>query len=822
MVAEYTTDELAEGSDDEKRLEKAERAAEVKAAKRRKKRGGGVAGLGRPRGQPRPPAPLAVAAQAAALQFQPTNTARRPGAAMASGQRAVGPCFACGEMGHLRLHCPKITAAADSGRRWYPFHTSDSSDNVCGVAGNRPDKKCDVVCVGDMWGDAAGVATTGELVVDQAPGFEVARQWEVEDVGLACQPQTISVKGRLRGHAGFWKEVLKAPPYVLSTIEAGYILPLKSEPTPHYQRNQASAMQNAGFVQQSIEELLASGCVMEVPEPPHVCSPMSVVENSVGKKRLVVNLRHLNRFLWKQKFKYEDLRVAMLLFEKGDFLFSFDLKSGYHHIDINEAHFKYLGVSWAGRFYVFTVLPFGLCTASFIFTKIVRALVRYWRAEGLRIVVYLDDELCAVKGQQAAVKASRLVQATLESTGFVAHATKSVWLPTQRLEWLGFVVDVALGHIEIPQEKIAALQCLLRRACQSRLVVAKRLASIVGRIISMGLAFGPVSRFMTRCLYAVLESRYAWCDVLTLSDEAMDELTFWSSSLEEYNVQPIWHSPSAVRVVYSDASDTGYGGFVVEHGTCISHGQWTAAEAGLSSTWRELAAVWLVLLSVAQKLANYRVRWFTDNQNVVRILQVGSRKPDLQAVALKVFALVVRYQIRLEPEWVPRELNEKADYLSRIVDYDYWFVNPSVFEELNVLWGPHTVDRFADFHNRQLPRFNSRCWNPGTEAVDAFTVHWGQDNNWWCPPVALIPRVIGHARGCEAAGTLIVPYWPSGPFWPLVHPSAGSFAEFVTERRELPLSELLILPGLSGSSLFHGEMPNTKVLALRCNFPRNM
>ena len=42
MVAEYTTDELAEGSDDEKRLEKAERAAEVKVAKRRKKRGGGV------------------------------------------------------------------------------------------------------------------------------------------------------------------------------------------------------------------------------------------------------------------------------------------------------------------------------------------------------------------------------------------------------------------------------------------------------------------------------------------------------------------------------------------------------------------------------------------------------------------------------------------------------------------------------------------------------------------------------------------------------------------------------------------------------------
>lgn len=123
----------------------------------------------------------------------------------------------------------------------------------------------------------------------------------------------------------------------------------------------------------------------------------------------------------------------------------------------------------------------------------------------------------------------------------------------------------------------------------------------------MSLAFGPVSRLMTRSLYTVLESRVAWCDMLTLSSEAMQELAFWASSLEEYNAQRIWHSPSAVRVVYSDASDTGYGGFVVEHGACILHGQWTVDEAGKSSTWRELVAVHRILCSVASRLANGRV-----------------------------------------------------------------------------------------------------------------------------------------------------------------------------------------------------------------------
>ena len=55
-----------------------------------------------------------------------------------------------------------------------------------------------------------------------------------------------------------------------------------------------------------------------------------------------------------------------------------------------------------------------------------------------------------------------------------------------------------------------------------------------------------------------------------------------------------------------------------------------------------------------KKLANYHVFWFTDNQNVVRILRVGSKKPDLHAVAM-VFNLTICYQIHLEPEWVPRE-----------------------------------------------------------------------------------------------------------------------------------------------------------------------
>ena len=76
---------------------------------------------------------------------------------------------------------------------------------------------------------------------------------------------------------------------------------------------------------------------------PHVCSPLSVVISNSGKKRLVIDLRYLNQHLLREKFKYEDLRSAMLMFEKGDFMFSFDLKAGYHHVDIHKKHWQYLG-----------------------------------------------------------------------------------------------------------------------------------------------------------------------------------------------------------------------------------------------------------------------------------------------------------------------------------------------------------------------------------------------------------------------------------------------------------------------------------------------
>lgn len=357
----------------------------------------------------------------------------------------------------------------------------------------------------------------------------------------------------------------------------------------------------------------------------------------------------------------------------------------------------------------------------------------------------------------------------------------------------------------------------MQQAKDSRSIQATALARIMGKIISMALALGPVTRLMTRSLYTVLNARRSWCQYLLLTADAMEELSFWLEHIDKFNGQNIWPRASAVRVVYSDASSTGFGGYCVEHGDQVVTGQWSKEETTQSSTWRELRAVRLVLDTICQKVKNFRVRWFTDNQNVARIILYGSRKPILQEEALAIFATCVNHHIRLEPEWIPREANEFADYLSKLVDYDDWMLNPTVFKELDSQWGPHTIDRFADVHNRQLARFNSRYWYPGTEAVDTFTCNWGGENNWWCPPVHLVPRLLKHAEVTKAEGTLVVPQWVSAPFWPLLFPDGKKAATFIKQVVELPRQKDLFLPGQTGLNIFNGT-PNTTVLALRLSF----
>ena len=67
-------------------------------------------------------------------------------------------------------------------------------------------------------------------------------------------------------------------------------------------------------------------------------------------------------------------------------------------------------------------------------------------------------------------------------------------------------------------------------------------------------------------------------------------------------------------------------------------------------------------------------------------------------------------------------------------DSSNWKLNPKVFHSIDQLWGPLTIDLFADRMNTQLRNYVSWFPDPFSQATDAFQIPWSNMKGYW-PPV---------------------------------------------------------------------------------------
>ena len=105
-----------------------------------------------------------------------------------------------------------------------------------------------------------------------------------------------------------------------------------------------------------------------------------------------------------------------------------------------------------------------------------------------------------------------------------------------------------------------------------------------------------------------------------------------------------------------------------------------------------------------------------------------------------------------------------------------------------------------------------------TEQVDAFTADWSGEVNWILPPPYLVPKVIQHMRYGGEDGTLIVPLWPSAPWWPLLTVNGCYPQSWILDWMDLPLKDDMFIPATAESGLFGLGIPSYWVLALRICF----
>ena len=141
-------------------------------------------------------------------------------------------------------------------------------------------------------------------------------------------------------------------------------------------------------------------------------------------------------------------------------------------------------------------------------------------------------------------------------------------------------------------------------------------------------------------MYLAIETRVSRDSFISCSPRVINELQFWHKNVSQLNGRDLFDKTQVFdSVVYSDASQLGYWGYVSDKQNLVCQGQWSAYKKRKSSTWWELRAVYYMLPSIGHILKGHKVQWYTDNQNVTRIIDRGSTKPDLHTLAEEIVYL---------------------------------------------------------------------------------------------------------------------------------------------------------------------------------------
>lgn len=542
------------------------------------------------------------------------------------------------------------------------------------------------------------------------------------------------------------------------------------------------------------------------PSQDQFLSPFFLRDKSSGGKRFILNLRDLNCYIDPPHFKLEDWRTVVRLMLPGTQMATLDLEDAYFLIPIHEKHRRYLRFQWRKTTYQFTALPFGLSTAPYIFTKILRPVVTHLREKGYQSIVYLDDFLLLGSSIDECKANVNATIGLLESLGFVINLSKSQLKPSPRRKFLGFIFDSNEQSISIPPLRREKLLNLTASMARKPTCSIREFASLIGSLVSVcpatqyGLLY--TKRFESEKFLALAGSSDDYSATMELSPHLQEDFSWWINIFSNPGQVNRIRSGEFSREIFSDASLNGWGASCGESRT---HGWWPESDKSCYINALELKAAFNALQCFASDLRDCDILLRVDNTTALAYInKFGSVQfPHLSDISRQIWRWCEDRNIFIFASYISSLQNSIADAESRIRDPDTeWTLSEEAFHRVSRTFGPFDVDLFASQINNKCDAYVSWFPDPGSVAVDAFTLSWRRLSFYAFPPFILLPRVLRKLVDDEATGTLVVPWWPSQPWFPLF--------------RRLLISKPIILPPNHSLlySPFRDYHPSWKTLSL--------
>jgi hypothetical protein len=176
-------------------------------------------------------------------------------------------------------------------------------------------------------------------------------------------------------------------------------------------------------------------------------------------------------------------------------------------------------------------LPFGWTSSPRIWEAVCRVLAAALRRAGIRVLIYVDDFLLALRSKEEAYRSRILIEAVFTAISITRAPAKGQWVPSHVLDdHLGFRIStVDRGSLKVPERRCRVLRVLARDllrevASSRRQVCSDKLLVFTGTAVSC-IAAIPQARLRLRSLFDCQEE---YRPRSTLHRAQLRDLVWWT------------------------------------------------------------------------------------------------------------------------------------------------------------------------------------------------------------------------------------------------------------------------------------------------------
>ena len=488
-----------------------------------------------------------------------------------------------------------------------------------------------------------------------------------------------------------WRKALSTHPdrrfcqYITDGLEKGFRIGFNynSQSIRSAKSNMRSATQHPQVVSDYITRECMERRMLELQQQDQVdglqISRFGVIpkKNQPGKWRLITDLSSPNGASVNDGIdpalcslayaSIDDAAAHILTLGKGTLLAKLDIKSAYRTVPVHPDDRPLLAVSWQGKVYIDTALPFGLRSAPKIFNSIADALE--WiiaQAVADPVLHYLDDFLFfGAPKTDNCYRALRVAKGTCTTLGAPLAEEKSEG-PSVVLPFLGIEVDTEALELRLPAEKLLRLKTLLASWQGKKVCTKRELLSLIGHLQHACKVIKPGRTFLRRMIDLSTSAKELHHHI-RLNLGFRSDLCWWATFLQRWNgvgmLATLGHQTPQVTVL-SDAS--GRWGCAAFCGSDWFQFPWQGRWEEVHITIKELLPIVVAGAIWGSRWSGLRIQCLCDNAAVVPILNSGSSKHPLAMHLMRsLFFISAHFKFTLVARHIPGRHNQAADALSR-------------------------------------------------------------------------------------------------------------------------------------------------------------